>query len=160
MGIKMSEKSGSELAAQFVGLEHMKDDVMEKLQEVIQTMYGSDAKATLKIEGKGAGVEHQLRVQWAKENIDQVKVSGRTVYIRSEVIGFAAGGDKNRMFEAFQDAGYGDLVVIRKDVNFNTMRGFLKEFKIDEDGLPVLPTPELEQAIETQKRISVQTRKA
>lgn len=152
--------SGSELAAQFVQLEMHKNERMASIQTFIEEMYGPDAKATLKIEGKGGGVEQSLREAWAKEGIDQVKVSGRTVYIRSEVVGFAAGGNKPRMFAALNDAGYGDLVITREDVNYNTMRSFLREFPKDEDGLPELPTQELEEAIELQKRTSVQTRKA
>lgn len=153
--------TGSELAAEFVQLESEKDVLMETVRQIIEDLYGPDAKAKLTIEGKGSGgIEHRLRAQWAKENLTQVKISGRTVYLRSEVVGFATGGDKPRMHAALREAGYGDLVVSKEEVNYNTMRGFLGEFPKDDDGLPVLPTPELEAAIELTKRVSVQTRKA
>lgn len=155
-------RTASELAAEWAEIEDRINDLKSQLEAEYRKLHGPDARiGTVEVKGKSdeLGLEPALVSAFAMEGVEKIRIAGRTVYIRSELVGFYS--DKDRAHAALREAGYGSLVKTVESVHFNTMKSFLNELEIDPDtNLPVLPTDELQEAIEVRRRNSVRTRKS
>jgi hypothetical protein len=143
----------------FADLELRRRELENELQLVVEQMHGDQAKCKTSIENRGGGLEREIMERWAASGTEQVKVKGLTLYVRSELIGTAA-ESPDHLCDAFEASGLGDMVKTRREVNFQTLRGFLNEQEKDDDGYPILPTQELQEAVDVKQKMTLRTRKA
>lgn len=100
-------------------------------------------------------IDTQLSEAMLTADCPNFKRKDKLFYLKTRLFASAKDGQKQRLYQALKDAGYGDLVY--ETVNANTLNSFVKE-QLEENGGEELPAW-LAEVVKTTDKVSVGVRK-
>lgn len=136
----------------------MEANVVFKLADELKNARNQKKELDEKVKDLNARIEfldRQLSDEMAKAGCEKFSRNGSTFYLKSRIYASAKDGNRERMFEALKENGYGSLVT--ETVNANTLSSFCKEqMALNEDELPGWLDP----VVNTFEKVTIGIRKS
>lgn len=101
-------------------------------------------KALARLKEEASQLEKDLVEEFAREGVQNVKLSGETLYLQHKVVARARDGDRTRVAQALITSGLGDYVKLEPSWNTQAVEAWLREALRNGEDIPAAVREALE----------------